>query len=104
MSRGERVSSAMMSPYCGASSPLTYDSYSRSEQTGSHVLLPESKPRFNQMKWQRIAWLHLHRNTLARPKSAAVQKKLESIARLLAHIEEIAGDLKQQDTCRAKLA
>lgn len=35
---------------------------------------------------------HLHRNTLARPKSAAVQKKLEPIARLLAQVEEIAGD------------
>ncbi len=35
---------------------------------------------------------HLHRNTLARPNSAAVQKKLEPIARLLGQVEELTGD------------
>lgn len=35
---------------------------------------------------------HLHRNTLARPRSAAVQKKLEPIARILAQVEELTGD------------
>ncbi len=35
---------------------------------------------------------HLHRNTLARPKSASVQKRLEPIARLLAQVEELTGD------------
>lgn len=35
---------------------------------------------------------HLHRNTLSRPKSAAVQKKLEPIARILAQVEELTGD------------
>lgn len=38
---------------------------------------------------------HLHRNTLARPKSAAVQKKLEPIARILAQVEELIGDSDQ---------
>lgn len=35
---------------------------------------------------------HLHRNTLARPGSPAVQKKLEPIARILAQAEEMACD------------
>lgn len=34
----------------------------------------------------------LHRNTLARPASPAVQARLEPIARILAQVEEMAGD------------
>ena len=34
----------------------------------------------------------LHRNTLARPASPAVQARLEPIARILAQVEELAGD------------
>ncbi len=36
--------------------------------------------------------VRLHRNTLSRPGSAAVQKKLEPLARLLAQVEELTGD------------
>jgi uncharacterized protein (DUF2384 family) len=36
---------------------------------------------------------HLHRNTLAKsPASAAVQKRLEPVARILAAAEELTGD------------
>ncbi|KPF73739.1 hypothetical protein IP88_08775 [alpha proteobacterium AAP81b] len=37
----------------------------------------------------------LHRNTLARPGSPAVQARLEPIARILAQVEELTGDADQ---------
>lgn len=37
----------------------------------------------------------LHRNTLLRPASPTVQKKLEPIARILAQVEELTGDADQ---------
>jgi hypothetical protein len=42
------------------------------------------------VEFARIA--RLHRNTLARPESPAVQARLEPIARILAQVEELAGD------------
>lgn len=42
------------------------------------------------VEFARVA--RLHRNTLARPESPAVQARLEPIARILAQVEELTGN------------
>lgn len=57
------------------------------------VLSPQRMSRRLKLPLAEFARLaRLHRNTLSRPTSPSVQKKLEPIARILAQAEEMAGD------------